>query len=201
MTVAHSKKCMLLATSTSPPVEALYPSRSLVADCVAGDTLAWRDFHRQYYEVVLAFLRRLGVHESDIDDTTQEVFVQLYRCLSQFRGDSELKTWLYRICASQASRLRRRKFLVNKLKLWFCEASCNDSIFEASDDIIADRVTLDRALAKLTDKERLVFVLFELEGLSGAEIATIAECPVNTVWRRLFDARRRLKIAIEREGR
>jgi RNA polymerase sigma factor (sigma-70 family) len=90
---------------------------------------------------------------------------------------------------------------VNKLKLWFCEASCNDSIFEASDDIIADRVTLDRALAKLTDKERLVFVLFELEGLSGAEIATIAECPVNTVWRRLFDARRRLKIAIEREGR
>jgi RNA polymerase sigma-70 factor (ECF subfamily) len=160
---------------------------------------AWRDLHRQYYQAVLAFLRRLGVQEVDLDDTCQEVFLQLFRSLSQFRGDSELKTWLYRLCASQASRLRRRKFLITKLKLWFFQSEGDDASVDASETSLIVRATLDRALATLTEKERLVFVLFELEGLSGAEVAKIAECPINTVWRRLFDARRRLKVLIEQE--
>lgn len=199
MSLAGSKERMLLAPSGTPPVEALYPARSLVSDCVAGDMSAWRDLHRQYYQAVLAFLRRLGVQEVDLDDTCQEVFLQLFRSLSQFRGDSELKTWLYRLCASQASRLRRRKFLITKLKLWFFQSEGDDASVDASETSLIVRATLDRALATLTEKERLVFVLFELEGLSGAEVAKIAECPINTVWRRLFDARRRLKVLIEQE--
>ena len=191
---------MLFATSGSPPVEALYPSRSLVEACVAGNLSAWRNLHREYYQVVLAFLRRLGVREVDLDDTCQEVFLQLFRSLSQFRGESELKTWLYRVCSTQASRLRRRQSLLTKLTVLFQHANDRSSVTEATEGALVARATLDRAMSALTDRERLVFVLFELEGLSGAEVAKIANCPINTVWRRLFDARRRIKASLAQEG-
>jgi RNA polymerase sigma-70 factor (ECF subfamily) len=190
---------MLFATSGSLPIEALYSSRSLVEDCVAGNLSAWRHLHRQYYDVVLAFLRRLGVRTADLDDTSQEVFLQLFRSLSQFRGHSELKTWLYRVCATQATRLRRRQALLEKLSIRVQTSTEQLSTNETTEGALLARSTLDRVLSELTERERLVFLLFEFEGLSGGEIAKIADCPVNTVWRRLFNARNRLKSAIERE--
>lgn len=192
-----SNESMLAASSAASPLEALPHPQSLVRECVAGDFAAWRRLHRVYYQIVVAFLRRLGVGEADLDDACQEVFLQLFRCLGQFRGDSELKTWLYRLCATQASRLRRRSRVLERLTEVFHGVSATPPTTPNSEDTVVARALLDRALSKLTERERLVFVLFELEGLSGAEVAEIANCPINTVWRRLFDARRRLKDNLE----
>jgi RNA polymerase sigma-70 factor, ECF subfamily len=195
-----SNEGMFAAGSAASPLEALPHPQSLVRECVAGDFAAWRRLHRDYYQTVVAFLRRLGVGETDLDDACQEVFLQLFRSLSQFRGDSELKTWIYRLCATQASRLRRRGKVLARLSEVFHGASATPTTASSSEDTVVARALLDQALAKLTDRERLVFVLFELEGLSGAEVADIANCPINTVWRRLFDARRRLKDALSLEA-
>lgn len=189
---------MLVAASYAGPgaPEPLTQADRSIQACVRGDWGAWRQFHREYASTVAAFLRRLGVMPSDLDDASQEVFLQLFRSLSQFRGQAELKTWLYRICATHAFRLRRKRRLLTRLTELFSSAEPAAEATASAEDAYAARTLLDRAMNELPDGERLVFVLFELEGLSGAEVAKVADCPINTVWRRLFDARRRLQAAV-----
>jgi RNA polymerase sigma-70 factor (ECF subfamily) len=162
----------------------------LVERCAAGDLLAWQELHRQYYSVVRAFLRRLGVQERDVEDACQEVFVRLHRSLGSFRGESELKTWLYRVCVTEAGRLRRR------LRAW--EAARSVAAQDAEEPSVAGpelgdlmlRQRVEAALGRMSAGDRAAFVLYELEGLSGKEIAAVLGCPVATVWRRLHYARR-----------
>jgi RNA polymerase sigma-70 factor (ECF subfamily) len=169
---------------------------SLVMRCVAGEETAWRDLHRTYYPIAAAFLRKLGVREGDLDDACQEVFVTLFRHLPAFRGESELKTWLYRLCATQAGKVRRRTRLWGALlRVLHREIDVEPSASPGWSHAFA-RQKVDAALGQLKPDERLVFVLFELEGLKGEQIASIAGCPVATVWRRLHYARRAFSTAL-----
>jgi RNA polymerase sigma-70 factor, ECF subfamily len=161
---------------------------ALVERCVSGDQSAWRDLYRVYYPVAAAFLRKLGVKERELDDATQEVFVQLFRYLPRFRGDAQLKTWLYKLCTTQARRARRWRAVSGTLQRLFATEEPVTSL-ELSAGAARERV--QGALDCLGDGERLVLVLYEFEGLSGEEIARVAGCPVATVWRRLHYARRR----------
>ena len=174
------------------------PEAVLVGRCVAGDEQAWRELYRAHYVAAGAFLRKLGVPERDLDDATQEVFAQLFRSLPQFRGEAQLRTWLYRLCATQARRARRFGSVSEALRTWFGERTPSATSQELPADVARQRVAA--ALDRLNEAERLVFVLYELEGLSGDEVASIAGCPVATVWRRLHYARARFKGAIEEEA-
>ena len=161
---------------------------ALLERCVSGDQSAWRDLYRVYYPVAAAFLRKLGVKERELDDATQEVFVQLFRYLPRFRGDAQLKTWLFKLCTTQARRARRWRALSGALQRWLSHEEPLTGL-ELSESAARQRV--QRSLDSLNDGERLVLVLYEFEGLSGEEIAVVAGCPVATVWRRLHYARRR----------
>ena len=81
---------------------------ALVPRVAAGEDTAWRAFHRHYYPIAAAFLRKLGVHEADMEDACQEVFLRTHRYLPSFRGEAQIKTWFYRLCATEATRVRRR---------------------------------------------------------------------------------------------
>lgn len=177
--------------SAASPCSVTQIEDTLVRSCVSGDAEAWRALHRRYYPVAMAFLRKLGTCESDAEDACQDVFVELFRYLPNFRGQADLKTWLYRLCATQARRVGRRskvlKILRDRLQL--------DALHEptvpaatASDATLLSRVSC--ALDQMNDGERLVFVLYEFEGLAGRQIAEIADCPEATVWRRLHYARK-----------
>lgn len=180
-------------TSADASMEAL-----LVQSCVAGDERAWGTLHRQHYATVAAFLRKLGVGQDDLEDAAQEVFVQVFRYLSGFRGEAELATWLYRLCITQARKCRRRAGLTRMLErmLLFAPEHLTSSSAEWSEAAAARRV--DAALSALNDKERSVFVLYELESVPGKQIAEILECPESTVWRRLHYARKRFEEALQR---
>jgi RNA polymerase sigma-70 factor (ECF subfamily) len=183
----------MLPTSVVEPLAGL-PEAALVGRCVSGDERAWRELHSVYYPVAGAFLRKLGVRERELEDATQEVFVQLFRCLPEFRGEAQLKTWLYRLCATQARRARRFRAVTERLSEWFGLSAPRATLQELGDDLARERVS--RALDQLSDGDRLVLVLFELEGLSGADVAGIVGCPVATVWRRLHYGRRRFREAL-----
>jgi RNA polymerase sigma-70 factor (ECF subfamily) len=162
----------------------------LVRRCAAGDLLAWQQLHRQYHSVVRAFLRRLGIRDRDVDDACQEVFVRLHRSLGSFRGESELKTWIYRVCVTEAGRLRRRLQAWEALRSVVAKDAEEPSVPgpEPSDFMLRQRV--EAALGRMSAGDRAAFVLYELEGLSGKEVADVLGCPVATVWRRLHYARR-----------
>jgi RNA polymerase sigma-70 factor (ECF subfamily) len=161
----------------------------LVPRCVAGDGAAWRAFHRHHYPIAVAFLRKLGVREPELDDACQEVFLQVHRYLPRFRGEAEVKTWFYRLCVTEARRTRTRGRLVKALRGWFHAHPPDTTVPAATRSDVALLDLIGKALDAMNEGERLVFVLFEMEGLPGKEVAAIAGCPEATLWRRLHHAR------------
>jgi RNA polymerase sigma-70 factor (ECF subfamily) len=174
----------------------------LLDRCAAGDDRAWRELHRVYHPVALRFLRRMGVAGPDLDDVAQDVFTQVHRYLGRFERRADFKTWLYRICMSQASRLRQRCRVAEALRrVWGALSFAAATPVEPAwgEETIAAQV--ERALGTLSQRHREVFVLRELEGLSGEAIAGTLGIPHATVRRRLHDARRQFEQAMRQPTR
>jgi len=169
----------------------------LLEACVEGDAQAWRELHRRYFPVVVAFLRRLGMRERDLDDSAQNVFLQVHRSLRSFRFESELSTWLYRFCISEARNVRRRARVFGAVVRVLSLAPLDQQLSAPSLCDAAARERIDRALSVLPEHERATFVLYELQGVPGKQIADILRCTEATVWRRLHDARKAFRLAYE----
>jgi RNA polymerase sigma-70 factor (ECF subfamily) len=165
-------------------------TETLVARCIAGERQAWRELHQRYYATVYGFLRRLGVRPPDTEDACQEVFVQVFRYLATFQHRADLRTWLYKLSISQAVRARRRAALRQALR-WLLRQEVDPAAMAPgpswSESDAQRRVHV--ALDGMKEIHRSVFVLFELEGLSGEEIAAATGLPHATVRRRLHHAR------------
>jgi RNA polymerase sigma-70 factor (ECF subfamily) len=144
----------------------------------------------RFGDYVPALLRRLGVAPSEIPDVAQEVFTVVHQKLPTFRGDSSLKTWLCGISLRLASNYRRRAW-VRRLVV-FGEVEQHAVAADGFDRLeLQERVLrLEAALEQLPAKQREVFVLFEIEELSMAEIALALRCPEKTAYTRLYAARR-----------
>jgi RNA polymerase sigma-70 factor (ECF subfamily) len=172
--------------------------RALVAQCVVGDDDAWRQLCRRHYPRVAGTLRKLGVQTADVDDAAQEVFIEVFRYLPRFRGEAELGTWLYRLCISRAHQLRRRARTREKLRRFLLLAPGQVAPEPLGLGEADARRLIERALSALSEKQRSVFVLYELENVAGKQIAEILDCPEATVWRRLHEARRSFMSAMDR---
>lgn len=175
-------------------------SSELVERCVAGESDAWRALYRAYLPIVQTFLRRLGVTRSELEDLTQEVFLGTFRALQSFRGDAELKTWLYRLCVTACSRRYRKRKIQEALLFWLERDSVGDIGEGLSLTPDLELRMVEQALSRLGNGERAVFVLYEFEGVSGKQIAQIVGCPEATVWRRLHYARQTFKAELTKLG-
>ena len=134
-------------------------------------------------------VRGLGVREADIEDICQEVFVIVHRKLAGFEGRSSLRTWIYgialRVVADHRKRAyRTREQLVDTLPDYGLAASQEQHTAERQ----AWRM-LQTLLAGLSEDQRQVFVLYELEQLPMREIAALLGCPLQTAYSRLEAAR------------
>ncbi len=156
------------------------------------------EIFREYAPFVWRGLRRLGVPESDVEDVCQEVFVVVHRKLADFEGRSSLRTWIYGICARTASDYRRS----GRVRREVVTDSPPDAPHEgAQHDTVAlrqARATLDRILDELDDDKRSVFVLYEIEELTMAEVAEAIGCPLQTAYSRLHAARKVVEAGVLR---
>ncbi len=145
----------------------------------------------RWFADVVRWLRALGAPESELEDLTQEVFVVVQRQLDRFDGGKPA-AWLYCIAARTASDHRRRswfKHLFQRRDLPLEEL--HDERASPS-DLLERReaqAVVSALLSGLSEVRRTTFVLFEIEGYSGEEIAAIQDIPVATVWTRLHHAR------------
>lgn len=148
------------------------------------------EIFRQYAPFVWRALRRLGVPEADVEDVCQEVFVVVHRKLGDFEGRSSLRTWIYGICARTASDYRRS----GRVRREVVTDAPPDTAHEGGQhDAVAlrqARAKLDRILDTLDDDKRAVFVLYEIEELTMAEVADSLGCPLQTAYSRLHAARK-----------
>jgi RNA polymerase sigma-70 factor, ECF subfamily len=168
----------------------------LIRRCVDGSEDAWRDLHQAHYPLVRRFALGMGLSRDELPDFCQEVFLQVFRYLHQFKGDAAFKTWLYRICISQMNRLRRRGRLLKTIQhvlLLNRPDGARPAAAPLSESVLREA---QRAIARLKPHLREVFVMHELEGLDGAEVAAILQCPSGTVRRRLHQARAQIEAAL-----
>ena len=136
-------------------------------------------------------MRRLGVREADLEDVAQEVFMVVHRKLPEFAGRSTLKTWLFGICTRVASGFRQRAHVKRETVLDEAPERANSGELAVRSIALKQaRVQLDGLLDQLDDDKRTVFVLFELEQLSMAEVAEAVNVPQQTAWARLYAARK-----------
>jgi RNA polymerase sigma-70 factor (ECF subfamily) len=179
------------------------PDAVVIARAQEGDTSAFRQlFARHRGDVARIVFRMLGP-SADVEDVVQEVFLNVYRSLPSFRGESKFSTWLYRL-ATNVTRmhLRRGRSRPRFADVEVPESPRDNAPPDTPDEHVdrAERVrALYRLLEKLSDKKREVLVLHDLEGVAAKEIAEIARIPVLTVRTRLFYARKELYAALAEE--
>src|ERR1700759_2687780 len=150
---------------------------------------AFRELYEQHFQFVWRSLRRLGVREPDVNDATQKVFLTAHMKLSEFEGRARISTWLFAICQRVASDYRRSAVVRREVTGSALEPRAEQPD-PASSAEAQQRLQLAEAiLDKLPEPQRVVFVLFELEELSGEEIAASLALPIGTVRSRLRLAR------------
>jgi RNA polymerase sigma-70 factor (ECF subfamily) len=176
---------------------------ALVARCSAGDELACAELVQEHQRMVYQLAVHLLGDPQEALDLSQDVFLRVFRSLSQFRGQSTLKTWIYRIVVTQARNRqrwwRRRRVdaqvsldehvAVNGELPSTMLASSPDRVFTQKE--LAER--LWNALDSLPFDHRTAIVLREVEGLSYEEIAFSLGVAVGTVKSRLARARGMLR--------
>ena len=161
--------------------------------CIAGRRSCWRLLHRRYHPIAMAFLRRMGVDGDELEDACQEVFIRCHRALPSFRGESQFKTWFYRLCLTEATRAYRRRRLALLARNVMLSQSLSLAVTQPEMSPNAAAQHVKNALDEMNHGDRSVFILYELEGLSGKQVADLLGCPVATVWRRLHYSRRIFK--------
>jgi RNA polymerase sigma-70 factor (ECF subfamily) len=174
----------------------------LIARASTGDTGAFRLLYERHRADVARLVYRMIGPSGDMEDVIQEVFVQVYRSLKDFRAQSKFSTWLHRVTVNVVLMYRRA---ARSRPIFTDEPSASTSVRsgEISPDEDAERRERVRAfgrlLERLADKKRIVFVLHELEGVPPGEIAKIVGAPVLTVRTRLFYARREIEAMLPEE--
>ena len=179
---------------------------------VARDERAFNELVQAYEQRVFRLLLRMLGRRDEAEDMAQEVFVQVFKAISTFRGDAKLGTWIYRIavnlCKNRMKYLSRRhsgeqdelepvaeRAQLNEAKgVTFGETSRPDHMLEG---LQLERIVQD-CIAELDPDFREVLVLRDVEDLSYEELCEVTGLPDGTVKSRLHRARNMLKTAVER---
>lgn len=153
----------------------------------------FRTLFEEQVEFVWRVLRRYGVPDRDAEDVCQEVFLIVHRKLAEFEGRSSVRTWIYGIAARTAIAARRKAYVRREL----LEPAATEQGMEPTQHEQADQrrelSQVEAVLASMDIEKREAFVLYELEGLSVAEVALAVGVPENTALYRLHRAREELE--------
>lgn len=174
---------------------------------VSGEQAAPLDFaaiYDRWFDHVCRWLSAFGIPHSDREDLAQEVFLVVQRQLGDFDGKN-LSGWLYGIARRTASDHRRRSWFKNlfRRRADFVWETAPDA--KAGPDAVCEQRDAVRAvgalLGRMDETRRAAFILFEIEGYSGEEIAAFEGVPLATVWTRLHYARKEFqRLVAESEG-
>ena len=163
-------------------------------------SLDFSTVYDRWFDDVLRWIRAMGGPDAECEDLVQDVFVVVHRRLHAFDGQN-LAGWLYQITRHRVRDFKRLLWVRQMLflsvplseKLTTSGASPADMV-----ETKQKRDTLEHLLRNLNESERAALILFEVDGYSGEEIAEIQGVPLNTVWARIHQARKKLRAALSR---
>jgi RNA polymerase sigma-70 factor (ECF subfamily) len=175
-----------------------------VAESISGspgpEPATLPEIYQRHADFAWRTLRRLGVSEGEASDAVQDVFLVVHEKLGQFEGRSSMTTWLFTICRTVA---RQRRRLAQQARAVDSEASVEDELDLRADVARAaehnERLALLEAiLSGLEVGQKNVFILFEIEKMTGEEISSALSIPLGTVYSRLQLARKAFRQALTR---
>jgi len=173
----------------------------------AGDVAAFDQLILKYRERLFSIIYNMTANREDAADLAQDAFIKAFQSINRFQGQSTFFTWLYRIAVnSTVTHLRK-----NRLRTFFSlekiveEEKTSEIVALLADQSGAERGAfvkelqekLNEALQKLSIKHRTVVTLFEIDGLSHAEIAEVMGCSIGTVRSRLHYAKQLLQAELQ----
>lgn len=179
----------------------------LIQQLRAGNELAFKTLVETYQDMV--FNTALGIvqNSEDAEDVAQEVFIQVYRSIDQFKGDARLSTWIYRITTTKAldhirSKKRKKRFAFITSLFGPNDEPIHEPVDFHHPGISLDRkeqaALLFRTIDQLPENQKIAFNLHKTEELSYQEIADVMQISVSAVESLLFRARQNLRKMLEK---
>jgi RNA polymerase sigma-70 factor (ECF subfamily) len=180
----------------------------LIQRCQSGDQFAFEALLKKYERKVLGLVYRIVRSPKDVEDLAQEVFIKLYFSLPQFRLESSLDAWVYRIAVNQCYdhlRKQKRQSAVSVSDLSEEEAAGFESLKSTTQPSPVDiertlevKQAAERLLSLLHPKDRILLILKEVEQFSIEDLGDIFHMSHSAVKLRLFRARRQLQAVYEK---
>ncbi len=171
------------------------PDFDLAQKAATGNISAFELLYERYHRRTFSLCLRMTGSPTEAEDLTQEVFIQLFRKIGSFRGESAFSTWLHRLTVNQVLMHFRRRSVKN-------EKTSEDGEIpeqtvpgtENQDRMpVLDRIALTRAVAQLPPGYRSVFMLHDVEGYEHEEVARLLKISVGTSKSQLHKARLKLR--------
>lgn len=175
--------------------------KKIIEKIVSGDGEAFRvlydEFSSRVYNTALGILQ----NPEDAEDVTQEVFIQVHRSIENFKCDSNIFTWIYRITINKAfeftrSKKRKKRFAIVK-SIFSGDGETEEPVDFIHPGIISENKErgkiIFKAIDKLSKKQKSVFILNKIEGLSYKEISEVMKLSLSSVESLIFRAKENLK--------
>ena len=167
-----------------------------------GDMGAFEEIYQRHHRRVYSICLRMLQNAYEAEDLTQDVFIQLYRKVGSFRGDSAFTTWLHRMTVNQVlMHFRKRNVKYEKTTE---EGDTPDQVVAGTADPdkmpIVDKIALENAIDQLPAGYKNVFVLHDVEGFEHEEVARILGCSVGTSKSQLHKARLKLRKLLKKKA-
>ena len=177
----------------------------LIKRAQAGESAAFNEIVLAYRKRILGTIARLIARPEDVEDVAQEVFLRLYFSLDQLRTTEVFEPWLYRLTVNAAydylrKQRRRQEYRMSELseqQMVTADALAGGRAERDERDMKKTRETVEAVLGSVSEADRILLMLKELEGLSLKELEKIYNINENALKVRLFRARQRVLKAFE----
>ena len=167
-----------------------------------GNMAAFEEVYQRHHRRVYSICLRMLQNATEAEDLTQDVFIQLYRKIGSFRGDSAFTTWLHRLTVNQVlMHFRKRNVKFEKTTE---EGETPVQIVGGTENPrkmpVVDKIAIENAIEQLPKGYRNVFVLHDVEGYEHEEVAKILGCSVGTSKSQLHKARLKLRKLLQKKA-
>jgi RNA polymerase sigma-70 factor, ECF subfamily len=167
----------------------------LAQKAASGNMAAFERLYERYHRRTYSLCLRMTSSATEAEDLTQEVFIQLFRKIGSFRGESAFSTWLHRMTVNQVLMHFRRRGVQNEKTTE--DGEMPEQIVHGTENYnkmpVLDRIAIDKAISQLPNGYRTVFVLHDVEGFEHEEIARMLGLSVGTSKSQLHKARLKLR--------
>jgi len=191
--------------STAPnPIENVTTAKDfdLTQAASKGDMAAFEEVYQRHHRRVYSICLRMLQNAHEAEDLTQDVFIQLYRKVGSFRGDSAFTTWLHRLTVNQVLMHFRKRTV--KFEKTTEEGEIPEQVVAGTSNPfkmqIVDKMALENAIEQLPPGYKNVFVLHDVEGFEHEEVARILGCSVGTSKSQLHKARLKLRKLLKKKA-